>query len=389
MYTKRILMAMFFGLLFLSTQAQVKETEAEVDIHSLGLYNAAQWKILVSYGKERLAAGIDFPLLRMRVGYAAFMTGNYSLSLTQYKKVYALEPENNIALYYVYLNNLYLNNTTEARYYSSLLPDESREQLGIKKNKISNIQTEFSFKMPDDTTRKHAQYARLGFGIQLGYKFELQQSVSLFNQVINEPRLLSVINNRRINISQKEYYGKLIFTPSGTFSLLGGYHYLYVPFNNIVHNDQIVFAGARYTSPYIHLKAGIAFGKITDSSYTQFDAAVSVYPLGNTRLYSITRAAYGNDFTLTEIAGFGISKKVWLEGNITIGKFSNLLENDALYVYNDIDEKRMKAGGSAYITLSKKLLLSLNYTFERKLKFASNNFYFNQHSINGGLSWTF
>ena len=159
MYTKRILMAMFFGLLFLSTQAQVKETEAEVDIHSLGLYNAAQWKILVSYGKERLAAGIDFPLLRMRVGYAAFMTGNYSLSLTQYKKVYALEPENNIALYYVYLNNLYLNNTTEARYYSSLLPDESREQLGIKKNKISNIQTEFSFKMPDDTTRKHAQYA--------------------------------------------------------------------------------------------------------------------------------------------------------------------------------------------------------------------------------------
>jgi hypothetical protein len=303
--------------------------------------------------------------------------------------VYTLEPENNIALYYVYLNNLYLNNTTEARYYASLLPDESREQLGIRKNKISNIQTEFSYKMPDDTTRKYAQYARLGFGIQLGYKFELQQSVALFNQVINEPRLLSVINNRHINISQKEYYGKLIFAPSGTLSLLGGYHYLYVPFNNIVHNDQIVFAGARYTSPYIHLKAGVAFGKITDSSYTQFDAAVSVFPLGNTRLYSITRAAYGNDFTLTEIAGFGISKKIWLEGNITIGKFSNLLENDALYVFNDIDQKQMKAGGSAYISLTKKLQLSLNYTFERKLKFASNNFIFNQHSINGGLTWTF
>lgn len=84
-----------------------------------------------------------------------------------------------------------------------------------------------------------------------------------------------------------------------------------------------------------------------------------------------------------------MAKNIWLEGYITFGKFTNLLENDALYVYNDIDEKQFKTGGSLYAQISKKFMLSLSYTFNQKLKYNTINKYFYQHSITGGLTWKF
>lgn len=390
MYSKTLLTVIICSLLVFNSRAQVTEATAEADLHSLNLYNAAQWKELMVYGKEKISAGTDFPLLRMRTGYASFMLGNFGQSLLQYKKVLDAEPDNGIALYYVYLNNLYLNNITAARFYAGKLPDETKLAEKITKIKLSAVDGEFSFKIPSDTFRKNAQYYRVGFNVQLGYRLELQQSVAFYNQIINEPRLSPIINNRqRIDIREKQYYGKLIFAASGKVSILGGFHYIYTPFNNLAYNNTIVFAGIKYASSFVHVKVMANFGNITDTSYNQYDATVSLFPLGNTKLYSITRAAYGNDFTLSQILGYGITKNIWLEGNVTLGKFNNLLENDALYVFNDIDQKQFKAGASVYAAVSKKLLVTVNYTFEQKLKYSTLNNKFYQHSLNGGLSWKF
>lgn len=390
MYSKRLLILVFCGLLYLNSRAQENETVAAVDLHSLNLYNTAQWKTLMAYGKEKISAGIDFPLLRMRTGYAAFMTGNFSESLLQYKKVLDADPENSIALYYVYLDNLYLNNIPAARFYAAKLPAETKVSEKIAKIKLAAVEGEFSYKIPSDTFRKNAQYYRVGFNVQLGYRLELQQSVAFYNQLINEPKLPVAFNNRqRIDIREKQYYGKLIFAASGKVTLLGGFHYIYTPFNNIVYNNTIVFAGIKYATPFVHFKIMADFGNFADSTFNQYDATVSLFPLGNTKLYSITRAAYGDDFTVSQILGYGVTKNIWLEGNVTFGKFNNLLENDALYVFNDIDRKQFKAGASLYALVSKKLLLSVNYTFEQKLKYQTPHTTFYQNSINAGLSWKF
>lgn len=389
MYTKRLLILFFCSMLLFKSHAQQVETVAEADVHSLNLFNAAQWKPLLIYGKEKISEGIDFPLLRMRTGYAAFMLGNFGQSLKQYKNVLDADPTNNAALYYVYLNNLYLNNITAARYYAGKLSEETKLSEKISAFRISGVETEFSYKIPTDTTRKNAQYFRLGLNIQLGYKLQFQQSGAIYNQQVNEPRLLNVVNNQRIKVNQKEYYGKLIFAASGTVSIIGGVHYFYTPYNNFVYNNTILFAGVKYATPFMHIQAMANFGKITDTTYNQYDLTLSLFPLGNSKFYSITRAAYGNQFTLSQIAGYRATKNIWLEGHVTLGKFGNLIENDALYVYNDIDEKQFKAGGSMYALVSKKLRLSLNYTFDRKLKYKTTNQYFYQHSINGGLTWTF
>ena len=389
MYPKRILTLVIFFLFFVKVHAQVVETKDEVDWHSSILYNAGQWNELITYGKEKISSGMDFSLLRMRVGYASFVLGNYSQSLKQYQNVLQTEPHNAIALYYVYLNNLYLNNITAARFYAAQLPAETKAYEKISKLKIYSVETEYSYKMPTDTFRKNAQYARIGLNLQLGYRLQLQQSGAWFKQYINEPNMIYVVNNQKIDLNIKEYYGKLIFAATGKVSVIGGFHYIKSPFNNYSYNNRVTFGGVKYTTPYFQFKAMANLGNITDKSYNQYDLTASVYPRGNTKLYTISRIAYGDQFTFSQVAGYGITKAIWLEANVTLGKYNSYYENDALYVYNDIDQKEFKTGASVYANLSKNAMLSVNYTFEQKLRYKTTTNYFYQNSINGGLTLKF
>lgn len=408
MYPKRILIILALGLIISTAHAQTKKNEVQADAQSLELFNSGQWKRLVAFGKENIQSMPDANLLRMRIGYAAFMLGNFSESLTQYKKVLDKDPENITALNYVYLNNLYLNNLTAAKYYQTKLPKEKKEEENNNRMKISSIATEYSLKKPTDTMRKTAQYSRIGFNLLLGKRLELQQSLALYNQIINEPNINPVVptppgffpgnlprprrlieNSRSIDIQQKEYYAKLAYAATGELSIVGGFHYLKTPFNNVTYNNTIFFAGIKYTTPFAHISLLSNLGKISDSTCNQYEGALNVFPFGNTKFYSISKLAYNNNTTFTQIAGVSITKRIWLEANVTLGKYNVLFDNDALYVYNDIDQKEFKVGGTVYASLSKNLQLSVNYAFEKKLKYQTISNHFYQQSITGGLTWKF
>lgn len=383
-----IIVAMCMACL-LKANAQPPGSEPEADIRSLEFYNAGQWKELLNYGKSAFAAGVDFPLLRMRTGYSAFMLGKYSQSLIQYKKVLEQDAENEVAIYYCYLNNILLNNVSVAGYYAAKLPDGTKEIEKVNGVKITTIETEYSYKRPTISTRGDAQYARAGISSRLGSRTQLHFSTAFYKQIISEPELSSVTDNRNIDIQQHELYSKIEVAASGKWSLVGAYHYLYTPFNNFIYHNHIGYAAVKFHTPYINLQAAANLGRIGDSALTQLDGTFSIYPFGNLNMYLISRLSHGNTFTFSQVAGIKIFKGAWLEGNVVAGTYRKLLEKDALYVYNDIDTKKLKAGTSIYISVSKKLNVSASYTFERKLKIFTNNLFFNQHSINGGLSWNF
>jgi hypothetical protein len=267
------------------------------------------------------------------------------------------------------------------------MTEENRAKENIKKTKLSSVNLEYSFKSPDITDRGNAGYGKLGLNVQLGYRLELQQAVCFYNQKISEPGLTAVTNNRNIDITQKEYYAKLIFAAGSRLAFLGGFHYLNTPFNNFRYNNIIGFGGVKFASPFVHLQVMAYAGNIRDSSYYQADAAITAYPMGNTKFYTVTRASYGDDFVLTQVAGVRILKNTWLEGNITAGRYKITLANDALYVYDDIDTKKLKAGGSLYFLAGKKVMVTANYNFEKKLRYGTTNVNFNQYSITGGLIW--
>jgi hypothetical protein len=312
----------------------------------------------------------------MRTGYAAFVLGKYSQSLKYYTKTYLEDHEDtkSIALYYVYLNHLYLNNMTAARYYLGKMSSQARKELKQHKIRLSLLNVESSYKMPSDSTRGNGLYGRIGFNT---------------HQTISEPKFSFVTENQLIKIEQKEYYAKLIFALGGRLSLIGGYHYLYTPFNNYTYNNHIGFIGIKHTWPKFHLQGMFHYGQIADSAYQQVDISMTTFPLGNSKLYTISKGAYGDDFTFSQIAGIQLLKSIWLEGNVTLGEYNILLDKDALYLFNDIDTKKFKAGTSLYILAGKKMMISLNYIFEKKVLYGTtaNNFY--QHSTTGGLQWNF
>jgi hypothetical protein len=388
MFAKRLI---FTFLIYIFTQSicfsQQKNIEADAETHSLQLFNNANWEELLQYGKETIKNGTDFSLLRMRMGYAAFMMGNYSQSFKYYKAVYTAEPNNNTALYYCYLNNLYLNNTAATRFYASKLDEYTKNIEHLKPIKISEIGLEYSFKAPNITERGNAQYALLNINTQVGYKLELQQGFASYNQIINEPKFIYVTDNNKINISQKEYFAKLIYTPIAKLNIIGGFHYVYTPFNNFKYGNNIAFGGVKFATPYIHLQGLAHIANVTDIKYNQFDVAINTYPTGNLNLYTISKAMFGNNTVFKQVLGTKVMKNTWLEGNITLGEYETLIDNDGLYLVNDIDTKKFKAGASIYTFLHKKFLLSLNYNLEQKQKYQTTNNNFNQHSSTINLKW--
>lgn len=384
---KHIVVAIIFCLFSISSLwAQKPANVMEVDAKSLQLYNAAQWKLLYSYGKDAIEAGYDFPLLRMRMGYAAFNIGNYSNSLQQYLNVLQKDATNDVALYYCYINNIYLNRTNEARYFASKMSNEALTKNNIKKTKWAEVELEYSFKNPEFVARDYANYARVGVTAYIGLKTEIQNHVALYNQNIKEPKLVGVVDKNNISIHQQEYFLKINHGLSKNIALLTGFHYVKTPFNNLQYNNVFFMGGLQATTPYVKLKLIGYAGTITDSSFQQVELSLTTNPLGNSKLYTISRVCLAKNFVFSQIAGLQITKNIWLEGLITVGSYDKIIDREGLYLINDIDKKIFKAGGGLYFSLNKNITANTNYIFEQKQIYLAPD-YFNQHSITGGLLW--
>ena len=352
---RKLIPLFIFLLLCNKSFAQQSNSYEEVNAKSYALYEKGEWTALLEYGKEYVATSPDFILLRLRMGYAAFMLGNFSEALKQYKAVMKKDSYNQSAQYYSWLCRKYLNQTELAdvhvKYISKeLLLEEKQSSFAVTK-----IGTEVSYKTTPLKSRGDGLYARLDLHTRLHPGINMYHAVALYNQTISESKLPAVINNYRIAINQKEYYNKTVVDLNKQWQVIGAYHYLYTPFNNFNYNNHIGLLGIKYNSYYFTVQADAIFGKMTDSSLQQYNGSLSLYPFGNLNLYSFSTASFRNRnnqsaFNFKQVLGAKILKFLWLEGNATLGSFSNFFENDALYVYNAIDKNLYKAGATAYIS---------------------------------------
>ena len=64
--------------------------------------------------KKPWTQGQDFTLLRLRMGYAAFMQSDFSQAIIQYEQVLKNDSYNTTAHYYIWLCRTYLNQTALA-----------------------------------------------------------------------------------------------------------------------------------------------------------------------------------------------------------------------------------------------------------------------------------
>jgi len=191
---------------------------------------------------------------------------------------------------------------------------------------------------------------------------------------------------------QKEYYAKITGTITNKLSIIGAYHYFNTSYLQKAYNNNAGLAGLKFVGNYFDVQADVNFSRIDGNSYTQYNGKLTVYPLGNLNLYSITGYSYQQATTpqsiTSELLGFKAFKNIWIEGSATIGKLNNYFEYDALYIYNAIDITTFKTGCTGYYQLNNHALLYLNYTYEQKDD-TIDGFNYNQGSITGGVKWKF
>lgn len=389
-----------FIMLFLTLSIQVNAQETisyeAVNIASYALYEKGSWNELLDYGRTAISNGQDFSILRLRMGYAAFMTSDFSQAIVQYEQVLKSDSYNSTAHYYLWLCRTYLNQRELANLHIPFLSDEVMAKEKKKGFALTGIGLESSFKTTDIITRGNTYFQYLGIQNRLGSKLTIDIAGTYFNQSISSLPTGAPTGAplKTSSITQTEFYNKYNFNIHPHWQLKAAYHYANTVFDINTYQNHAAFAALKYHGNYFDIQLEGVYSNMFDTSISQASLQVGYYPMGNMNLYGISTATIRNrpsesGFNFKQVLGAKVYKGVWLEANATFGKFKDLFENDAKYLYNAPDQNQFKGGLVSYIGLSPKCTLELGYTLEQRAIVSNTNQLFTQHSITGGLTWKF
>ncbi len=357
------------------------------------LYNAGDWKQLISFGNKTLADSVDFPELHFKMGYAYMVTGNYKAAISQFNTVLHHDSFNSAARLYAYYCNTYLNDDVGASYQTSFIDKATLTSLKLSPFGLIDAELESGIKLPNNSQRDNGFFERVGLSNRLGWRLQLEQSALLFKQNILRGGYRDRENQTGRDDKQYEYFGKTKLAITNSLSILGSYHYLHTSYRSNIYNSNLGLLGVKYTGQYINLQGDFNFGKLIDKTLKQYNAKLDFYPLGNLNFYTISRASILNlsgasSFIYSQAIGFKLLSKTWLETSATFGNQDDYLDADGLYVYNSIDPTKFKCGETVFYQLSSRALLNLNYIYERKSD-VYRPVKYNQNSITLALTWKF
>jgi hypothetical protein len=395
----RIISLILFFLGFIDQINGQQITYHAVDSMSTQFYLRGQWDSVLHIGGIAKKASIIYPNLLLRMGYAAYMKGNYSLSLKHFNKVLDLNSYNQQALYYVTLNNILLARTELANYSSQKLDINLKKPLAISHKKFAeSISIESSIKTTNTELRKTGQYYRIGNGNRINYRWSLQHSFASYSQKM----LAAESNGRQVNgtsnvvfrnflVNDFQYYLKSEFYLNSTLSMVNAVHYSRTHFDSFSYNSLILNTSIKYFKPFADFKVEINIGPLLDSLLAQIAFSSTYYPLGNLRFYGNSRVSfqhrtYLSHINYTQKLGIKINKNIWLEFHGTFGEIKNLVDNEALYIYDALDVGRYRIGTSLLLPIGNKITLLTNYYYEQKKLYLQTTNY-NLHSFSIGLSW--
>lgn len=373
-----------------------------IDSLSYQQYIAGQWDSLLQTGKLAAKAQIVYPNLSMRLGYAAFMKGNHSLSLKYYNQVLTFNSHNQDALYYIVLNNVSLSRREVAAFNAKNLNDNYKKALNIStKRPIESLDVESSIKTTNTEVRKTGQYYRIGASNRINYRWKLYHSLITYKQNLLAPNNTEInagAQNRNPQVSFRsflandyQYYLKSEVFLNSKISLINAFHYTYTNFDNSSYTTGIFNVGLKFTQPFVDYKIEINAGPMLDSLLTQLAFSSTYYPTGNLNFYGNSRLSVQKRTTLsqvnyTQMFGFKLNNKVWLETHATLGQIKNLIDNEALYIYDALDAGKFRIGATLLIPFTSKFTLLSNYYFEQKQLYLQNTNY-NLNSFTIGISW--
>ena len=391
-----------------------------VDSITYQYYLAGKWNELIETGKEAISQQIDYKRLRQRIGYAYYMKADYYAAMKHYEAALDFDKTDLDTRAYLYYCGLYTVNESYARYQAGKLPIESQKFMNVKPFKIVDaIDVEYNYKSndsraitKDSLTRSNPTYWRIGINSKLGYQLSLYQAFSSYTQRIDSINSNMFINlSRHTNVTQNEYYAGLSWKPLTHFEFMVAYHLIKTVISDSTkwqvqpelgksyHFDTIIplignmFLGKiafKYNRFDVDLSGSLLnYNNVLTQQYT-LQAAVTLPGLLNVRLKSkIDAMIIGNEGIrpiFTQTVGIAPLKKIWVEGNVTLGNLKNYADYDGLYILNSKDPSIIfKTGATILWQALNKVSFFGNYGYD--IKQLKTNTNYNQHSFAGGIIW--
>lgn len=413
----------------ITTEAQTPAGIFKVDALTYRFYLEQKWDSLTRIGKTGLREGIDFYYLRMRMGIAYYEKHNYALAIKHFRKALQFDPTSKIAMEYLYYCFLFLKRDMDAHLAETMLPSESKENLGIQSQFIYGFSVDYTYRTFRPTSYAFPlsaapdgsqQIPEQAHDLSLLFKQFPGKRVRLFHSFTNF-RQQSVYYEKTTGkdylfeswLNQFQYYLNISFRPYPgiIFSTWGHYLYLHYPFLYERNNSrmQTVFA---YQGEYLAgISASITGGLFSvNYSYNrswfkelqiqQFTTGIGIYPYGNLNLYGIYKAHFLNQISEKrfhiihqKLIGLKISPKFWTEIGLSSGNMHHFADAMGYLVYNQENPYSLLASATIYYVPSPGWIINIKGScIKGESRFTSSEIFSNQvdfksYSITGGVSW--
>ncbi len=410
-------------------------------------YTLGDWKNLKKTGKEALRKGHDYYYMRMRIGIAFYEKKQYRAAIPQFKQALRLNPNDRIALEYLYYSYMLSGRQADMQALVPRLPMSFRvknlldrkpgiTQFGLNyqytTNQESQIQT--VYQPPQTITTEGMQFLTRNFNyfnaylthsiypggqLQHMYTFITKKDLYYFNDLNNA----YLIPERQT--SQHQYYinGRFRLFSGGTLS--ASMHYLHVKsptyymrqgFGSpalvapeFISNDVVFnLAFSQEAGPFT-LEASATYSYINQLDHWQQNAQLIFYPFGNLNLYSVTGASRVSElsgssfleerYVFREKLGLKVAGPVWLELFAYTGDLKNYADNYGASVFNSLDQIRTMAGGNLIFLLKNNTRLQISYSssllnssyspYPPVEAGGTNTYKYYVYTINGGIQWNF
>ncbi|MDD3321325.1 MAG: hypothetical protein PHS59_07765 [Paludibacter sp.] len=386
-------------LLFISLPfyAQQNYTFATVDSLSYNYFVNGNWNELINISKEAEHQKIDFKYLQQRVGYAYFMKKDYYKAIKHYTKSLIFDKTDEISHLYLYYSALNIGDESMARYHFSLLSLKLQESLDTKKfSLISAIDLEYNYKINNSELRTNPNYTRIGVNSSLGYRLNLYQTLSRYNQTTDY-----------VDITQQdEYFGSLSYSLFDRTNINFGYHYVNTKIttdpDSYLYPGKVLYGklSQRINRFDIGINASVFNSDLANASQLGIEIGYVIPSKVNlylkSSIYNVKSTTYDledidtvstNSIIFSQKIGLFALKNIWLEASLTLGNLNNFVDTNGMYLYNSTDPTTFRTGTSVFWYLNKHLIIYSNYTFDHKLIIDDTQENYKQHSITGGIIW--
>lgn len=439
----------FFTLIPFLSKAQLTSTNSqpllnsqrylhELELTTFRLYAQQKWDSLLTIGKQAIESDISGYYLLVRTATAAFYLEKYSLAIHYIqlaRQIKLSDPYADELLFYSYL---YSGKRMQAHALAQKASSVAGKQL-MKKNfgpsaylesgpvisqKIKALEGKETDLYNDRITDKNGIYTLLGYKHSICPRLALSGSFS--NVTLEKSRQVNIkyldTLSGNYQVKQNEYYlsadlllsNRFILSPSVNFAATSveepikstdSIINLYLgPKMESEYKNYVAGTEISYTANYWTATAGIWYLIFNGQEKYQLQTSYLIMPYGNLNLYSKTTLLYLPQRTIkpiviTELAGFKVTNKIWMEFSGTFGNLAGTVEQNGQLINNQITRSVYRIESLVIYDLSQKIRLTARYQFsENESLFYTLNgenslnqteYHSYKHVITGGVTWHF